>query len=62
MYTSETEVIQTDLQCATIYNITVRVMGVASLGVLVNNRVQVLVEGKVTVSVAYKFCTISYSR
>ena len=40
--TSETEVIQTGLQCGTTYNITVEVTGVASLnGTVTSNTVQV---------------------
>ena len=47
--TSETEVIQTGLQCATIR---VVVTGVASLGNLSSDQVRVFVEGKVTACVA----------
>ena len=46
--TSETEVIQTGLQCATTYYIRVVVTGVASLGTVSSNPVQVLVGGKIT--------------
>ena len=53
--TSETEVIQTDLQCATTYYIRVVVTGVLSLGMLTSNQTQVLVGGKVTVFVRTKF-------
>ena len=45
--TSETEVIQTGLQCGTTYYIRVVVTGVASLGALCSNQVQVLFGGKV---------------
>ena len=45
--TSETEVIQTGLQCGTTYYIRVVVTGVASLGTVTSNQVQVLVGGKV---------------
>ena len=41
--TSETEVIQTGLQCNTTYYIRVVVTGVASLGTVKSNQVQVLV-------------------
>ena len=44
--TSETEVIQTGLQCNTTYYIRVVVTGVASLGNLSSNQVQVHVGGK----------------
>jgi len=50
--TSETEIVQTGLQCFTIYYIRVAVIGVNSLGT-VDNSVQVLVGGKVTACVAY---------
>ena len=47
--TSETEVIQTGLQCGTTYYIRVVVSGVASLGTLLrSNQVQVFVGGEVT--------------
>ena len=47
--TSETEVIQTGLQCGTTYYIRVLVTGVASLGTLLSsNQVQVFVGGEVT--------------
>jgi len=49
--TSETETIQTGLQCTTYY-IRVVVIGVASLGTLNSNQVQVLIGGKVTECVA----------
>ena len=45
--TSETEVIQTGLQCGTTYYIRVVVTGVASLGALRSNQVQVYFEGKI---------------
>ena len=45
--TSETEVIQTGLQCDTTYYIRVVVTGVASLGNLSSNQVQVYFEGKI---------------
>ena len=45
--TSETEVIQTGLQCDTTYYIRVEVTGVASLGTLNSNQVPVRVGGKV---------------
>ena len=45
--TSETEVIQTGLQCDTIYYIRVVVTGVASLGTVTSNQVQVYFEGKI---------------
>jgi len=44
--TSETEVIQTGLQCPTTYYIRVVVVGVLSLGTLSSKQVQVLVGGK----------------
>ena len=50
--TSETEVIQTGLQCGTTYYIRVEVTGVASLGNLSSDPVQVFVGGKVTACVA----------
>ena len=50
--TSETEVIQTGLQCDTTYYIRVVVTGVASLGALSSDPVQVVVGGKVTACVA----------
>ena len=53
--TSETEVIQTGLQCFTIYYIRVTVIGVQSLGT-VDSSVQVLVGGKVTACVACSYC------
>ena len=49
--TSETEVIQTGLQCDTTYYIRVVVTGVASLGTLSSNQVLVRVGGKVTACV-----------
>ena len=45
--TSETEVIQTGLQCDTTYYIRVVVTGVDSLGTLSSNQVQVYFEGKI---------------
>ena len=45
--TSETEVIQTGLQCGTTYYIRVVVTGVASLGTLNSSQVQVYFEGKI---------------
>ena len=50
--TSETEVIQTGLQCGTTYYIRVVVTGVASLGAVNSDLVQVVVGGKVTACVA----------
>ena len=47
--TSETEVIQTGLQCNTTYYIRVVVTGVASRGTVRSNQVQVLVGGTVKV-------------
>ena len=55
--TSETEIIQTGLQCATTYYIRVVVTGVPSLGTLNSNQVQVLIGGKVTACVASS-CTV----
>ena len=55
--TSETEIIQTGLQCATTYYIRVVVAGVPSLGTLTSNQVQVLVGGKATACVASS-CTV----
>jgi len=57
--TSQTEVIQTGLQCSTTYYIKVVVTGVYvdSIGRLFSNQVQVLVGGKVTACVASS-CTI----
>ena len=49
--TSETEVIQTGLQCNATYYFRVVVAGVLSLGILESNEIQVLVGGKVTVCV-----------
>jgi len=49
--TSETEVIQTRLQCNTTYYFRVVVAGVHSLGTRESNEIQVLVGGKVTVCV-----------
>ena len=46
--TSETEVIQTSLQCDTTYYIRVAVAGVLSLGVLESREVQVFVGGSLT--------------
>jgi len=46
--TSETEVIQTGLQCGTNYFIRVTVSGASSLGNLSSNQVEVLVGGKIT--------------
>jgi len=43
--TSETEVIQTGLQCGTTYNIRVRVAGVLSLGTVSSKPVQLLIVG-----------------
>ena len=50
--TSETEVIQTGLQCDTTYYIRVVVTGVDSvtLGTLISNQVQVIVGGKIKVT------------
>ena len=48
--TSETEVIQTGLQCNTTYYIRVVVTGVASLGAVSSNQVPVLVGGKIKVT------------
>ena len=45
--TSETEVIQTGLQCGTAYYIRVEVTGAASLSTLSSNQVQVCFEGKI---------------
>ena len=45
--TSETEVIQTGLQCGTTYYIRVVVTGVASLSTLSSNQVPVYFEGKI---------------
>ena len=53
--TSETEVIQTGLQCGTTYYIRVEVTGVASLGALSSNQVQVLIVGGKVM-----YCTIVY--
>ena len=53
--TSQTEVIQTGLQCATTYYIRVAVTGVPSLGIL-SNQVQVVVGGKITAFVACSYC------
>ena len=50
--TSETEVIQTGLQCGTTYYIRVVVTGIASRGALSRNPVPVRVGGKVTACVA----------
>ena len=50
--TSETEVIQTGLQCGTTYYIRVVVTGVASLGAVSSDQVQVVAGGKVTACVA----------
>ena len=50
--TSQTEVIQTGLQCATTYYIRVVVAEVLSLGTLTSNQVQVLVGGKITACIA----------
>ena len=50
--TSGTEVIQTGLQCNTTYYIRVVVTGVASLGALSSDPVQVVVGGKVTACLA----------
>ena len=47
--TSETEVIQTGLQCNTTYYIRVVVSGVASLSTLSSNQVQVYFEGKIRI-------------
>jgi len=58
--TSETEVIQTGLQCATTYYIRVTVTAELSLGTLASKQVQVLVGGKVTIYVHSKF--IPYSQ
>ena len=46
--TSETEVIETGLQCHTSYYIRVVVVGVPSLGIVTSNQVQVLIGGEVT--------------
>jgi len=62
--TSETEVIQTGLQCETIYYIKVVVTGVPSLGTVNSNRVNVSFEGKIARSctpydeLCSKYCTI----
>ena len=55
--TSETEVIQTGLQCGTTYYIRVEVTGVSSLGTVDSNQlqVQVVVGGKVKLSL---YCTV----
>ena len=53
--TSETEVIQTGLQCNTTYYIRVEVTVVASLGTVESNQVQVLIGGKVKLTL---YCTI----
>ena len=45
--TSEAEVLQTGLQCGTTYYIRVVVTGVASLGNLTSDQVQVYFEGKI---------------
>ena len=45
--TSETEVIQTGLQCGTTYYIRVVVTGVDSLGTVSSDQVQVYFEGKI---------------
>ena len=66
--TSETEIIQIGLQCATTYYIRVVATGVPSLGTLISNQVQLLVGGEVTVYVAYKlmymymYCIYSYDK
>ena len=54
--TSETEVIQTGLQCDTTYYIRVEVTGVGSRGTLSSYPVQVLVGGKATTCVAVHDC------
>ena len=55
--TSETEIIQTGLQCDTTYYIRVVVTGVYvdSVGRLISNQVQVLVGGKITTCVACSY-------
>jgi len=53
--TSETEVIQTGLQCFAIHYISVEITGALSLGTLENNEVQVLVGGKLN-SMFILFC------
>ena len=54
--TSHTEIIQTGLQCFTIYYIRVAVNGVNSLGTLNSNQAQVLVGGKITACIACSYC------
>ena len=53
--TSETEVIQTGLQCATTYYIRVEVTGVDSLGTVSSHQVPVHVGGKVKLTL---YCTV----
>ena len=55
--TSQTEVIQTGLQCNTTYYIRVVFAGVALLGIVESNQAQVLVGGKVTACAASS-CTV----
>ena len=52
--TSETEVIQTGLQCATTYYIRVVVAGALSLGTLSGSQVEVVFEGKICVNDIYE--------
>jgi len=54
--TSETEVIQTGLQCGTTYNIRVVFAGVLSLGILNSMQLQVFVGGEVTACVQINLC------
>ena len=56
--TSETEVIQTGLQCGTTYYIRVVVTGVALLGTLSSSQVLVVVGGKFKLTL---YCTIVYA-
>ena len=60
--TTETEIIQTGLQCGTTYYIRVVVTGVASRGAISSNQLQVFLGGEVTacipsVIVYNEFCT-----
>jgi len=52
--TSETEIIQTGLQCATTYYIRVTVTGVLFLGTLSGSQVEVVFEGKICVNDVYE--------
>ena len=56
--TSETEVIQTGLQCAATYYIRMVLTGVSSLGTLImsSSQMQVVVGGKVTACIACSYC------